>query len=105
MDWIPDELTELSPDKTWGVVSGKGMEDYTLNDGRVYHMPTRWTSTVAKDKDGKWRIHSMHIGTNFLDNPIETEVEAAARRYPIYTGLAGLLVGGLLGLLIGRRRS
>lgn len=105
MDWQVDALTELSPDKSWGLAYGNGTEDYTLNDGRTYHIPTRWTATVAKDPDNKWRIRSMHIGTDFLNNPILSEVEAKAKQYAILAALAGLCGGGLIGFLVGRRRS
>jgi len=99
-----DALTELSPDKSWGLAYGKGLEDYTLNDGRVFAIPTRWTAVVAKEDDGKWRIRSMHIGTNFLDNPLINTVENAVKQYAIGAGVIGVLVGLALGFVIGRRR-
>src|SRR5438128_508248 len=43
MSMSADALTELSPDKTWGIVRGSGTERYTLADGRRYDMPTGWT--------------------------------------------------------------
>ena len=45
MDWEPEALTELSPDKSWGLAYGKGNEDYVLNDGRPSTCPPaglRW---------------------------------------------------------------
>jgi ketosteroid isomerase-like protein len=104
MTFTADALTELSPDKTWGVVRGSGMERYTLADGRQYDMPTRWTATVAKESDGKWRLRTIHFGTNFLDNPILTEAKRAVVKYAAIAGGAGLVLGGLLGFLIGRRK-
>lgn len=99
-----DALTELSPDKSWGLAYGKGLEDYTLNDGRVFSIPTRWTAVVAMEGDGKWRIRSMHIGTNFLDNPLLATVENSVKQYAIGAGVIGVLVGLVLGFAIGRRR-
>ena len=99
-----DALTELSPDKSWGLAYGKGLEDYTLNDGRVFPMPTRWTAVVAKEDDGKWRIRSMHIGTNFLDNPLINTIENSVKQYAVGAGVIGVLVGLALGFVIGRRR-
>jgi ketosteroid isomerase-like protein len=93
-----DELTELSPDKTWGVVRGSAVETYTLSDGRVYPMPSRWTATVVKESDGKWRLRTIHFGTNFLDNPILTEAKNAAKKWSAIAGAIGLVVG----LLVGR---
>ena len=99
-----DALTELSPDKTWGLANGKGTEVYTLNDGRVFAMPTRWTSVVVLESDGKWRIRSMHIGTDFLDNPLLNAVEGSVKKFAIGAAVIGGLVGLIIGVLVGRRR-
>ena len=100
----PDVLTELSADKTWGLAYGKGTEVYTLNDGRVFAMPTRWTSVVVKENDGKWRVRSMHIGTDFLDNPLLTAVEGSVKKFTAGAAAIGALVGLAIGVLVGRRR-
>jgi len=100
-----DELTEFYADKTIGIVYGSGEEDYVLADGRSFAMKTRWTATVAKGMDGKWSILALHIGTNFLDNPLLTEIENAVKDYAIKGAVGGLVVGLLLGFLIGRRRK
>lgn len=92
-----DALTELSEDKSWGIVRGKGVEKYILADGRPYELTTRWTATMAKESDGRWRIRSIHIGTDFLNNPILSEAE---RALGIGVG-GGAVVGLLLGLLFG----
>jgi len=105
MNWEPEVLTELSPDKSWGLCYGKGSEDYVLNDGRTYHFVTRWTSVVAKEADGKWRIRSMHMGANFMDNPILAEVEGKAQQYVVFSGVGAGLAGLLVGYLLGRRKS
>jgi ketosteroid isomerase-like protein len=105
MTFNADALTELSPDKTWGVVRGFGVERYTLADGRQYDMQTRWTATVVKEADGKWRLRTIHFGTNFLDNPILTEAKRAVVKYAAVAGGAGLALGLLLGFLLGRRKQ
>ena len=104
MSMTADALTELSPDKTWGMVRGSGMERYTLADGRRYDMPTRWTATVAKEADGHWRLRAIHFGTNFLDNPILDEAKRKAKQYTAAGVIGGLIAGALLGWMIGRRR-
>lgn len=92
-----DALTELSDDKSWGIVRGKGVEKYILADGRPYELMTRWTATMAKESDDRWRIRSIHIGTDFLNNPILSEAERA-----LGIGVAGgIVVGLLLGFLFG----
>jgi ketosteroid isomerase-like protein len=101
----PDALTELSADKSWGLVRGSGVEAYTLADGRVFDMLTRWTAVMQKDADGKWRLRSIHIGTNFLDNPILTAAKSALRNVGLAAGGGGILAGGMLGFFIGRRKK
>jgi hypothetical protein len=90
-----DSTTELYADNTFGVVTGFGIEKYVLSDSRAYDIQTRWTATVLKGDDGKWRILTLHIGTNFLDNPILDEVENSL----LYFGGGGLL-GGIVLMLV-----
>lgn len=100
----PDELTKLYNNNTFGIVKGSGDESYILTDGRTFDIKTRWTATVIKEKDGSWKILTLHLGTNFLDNPILSVAEKSAK----YTGLAGIVFGLIIGLLIGyfwRRKS
>lgn len=100
-----DALTELSADKSWGIVRGSGVEKYILSDGRPYEMQTRWTATMAKESDGQWRVRAIHIGTNFLDNPILTEAEHALGKAAVAGLAGGLLAGGLFGWFVGRRKK
>lgn len=100
-----DALTELSADQTWGTVRGSGLERYTLADGRKYDIKTRWTATVVKEQDGKWRLRTIHIGTNFLDNPILTEAEHAIPKLAAAGALIGILFGVLGGYLFARRKK
>jgi ketosteroid isomerase-like protein len=104
MHLTADALTELSPDKTWGLVRGSGIENYTLADGRQYPMKTRWTAVLIKESDGKWRLRAIHLGTNFLDNPILDDAKHAVVRYASIAGVVGLIVGLGIGFLIGRRK-
>ena len=100
-----DALTELYGDKTFGIVRGDGLERYILADGRPFDMVTRWTATVIKDTDGQWRILALHIGTNFLDNPILGAAESAAKSAMIGGALAGFIVGVLIMFVVMRRRK
>jgi len=100
-----DVLTEFYADKTMGIVIGSGEEDYVLADGRTFDMKTRWTATVILDTDGSWRILALHIATNFLDNPILTMAESAAKEFTIKGAIGGAVVGLVLGFLFGRRRK
>jgi Ketosteroid isomerase homolog len=105
MNLNADQLTELAADKSWGIVTGDGIEKYTLSDGRPYELRTRWTATLIKEADERWRLRAIHMGTNFLDNAILTEVERTVTSVTIAGVGGGLLVGLLLGWLFGRRKK
>ena len=105
MNLTADALTELNADKTWGLVRGSGIENYTLADGRKFPMKTRWTAVLVKEADGRWRLRAIHIGTNFLDNPILDAAKQAVYRYTIIGAVAGLLLGLPSGFMFGRRKK
>ncbi len=99
-----DELTEFYGDKTFGIVRGSGEEDYVLSDTRSFPMKTRWTATVIKGSDGKWLILTLHIGTDFLNNPILSVAENSTKYFAAGGGGAGLLLGLLIGYFLLRRK-
>ncbi len=103
MKLTADDLTELYADKTIGIVRGSGQENYVLSDSRDYEMLTRWTATVIRDDDGKWRILSLHIGTNFLDNPILDEAENSLMYFAIGGFFIGIIVMLVFNILRGRK--
>lgn len=100
-----DDTTELYGDNMFGIVRGTGDEKYILSDSRAFDMSTRWTATVIKDTDGQWRILALHIGTNFLDNPILSMAESSLKTFAAYGVLGGLLLGWLIAYLYMRRRK
>lgn len=99
-----DALTELSPDKRFGLVRGSANEVYDAKEGYRFDFRTRWTAVLAKGDDERWRLRAIHFGTNNLDNPVLTRVRDTLTRYLwIGTGLG--LAGGLgVGFWLGRRR-
>jgi ketosteroid isomerase-like protein len=103
----PDALTQLYGDPanpSWGLVYGAGTENYQLVDGRNLAMKTRWTATVVKEPDGKWRILALHIGANFYDNPIFSAVKSSTKYYAAGGLTVGLLLG-VLGMVFLRRKK
>jgi len=104
MTLTPDALTELYNDKTVGIVRGNGVEKYKLRDGRDLDLKTRWTATVIKDTDGKWRILALHLGTNFYDNAIYHEMSAQLKKWGIIGTILALLFGVGLGYFIRSRK-
>jgi len=98
-----DKLTELSPDKSWGLVRGKALEHYEAKDGNLFDFVTRWTAVMVRSDDGKWRLRAIHFGTNHLDNPVLTKVQRTLVHYGIIGAIVSLIVGFALGWWIGRR--
>jgi ketosteroid isomerase-like protein len=99
----PDKLTELSADKSWGLVRGKALEHYEAKDGDLFDFTTRWTAVMVRSDDGKWRIRAIHFGTNHLDNPVLTKVRNTLVRDGVIGAIVTLIVGLILGWRIGRR--
>ena len=98
----PDILTTFVEGRI-GINRGNSTDTYTLQDGRVVTIKTRWTGTAIKD-EGKWKVLNAHIGLNILDNPILDAAEALKYVW----GGAGLAIGllvGILGTLLLRRRT
>ena len=58
----------------FGVNRGSSTDTYTLKDGRVFTLKTRWTGTAIQE-DGKWKVLNAHIGLNPIENPIIDGVE------------------------------
>ncbi|MFO1324620.1 MAG: DUF4440 domain-containing protein [Burkholderiales bacterium] len=100
-----DKLTQLSPDKAFGLVRGSGVEHYEAKDGDQFDFKTRWTAVLARSDDGKWRLRAVHIGTNHLDNPVLTKVSRTLIRNGIIASVACLLLGLGFGFVLGRRRG
>lgn len=100
-----DAVTEFYANKTIGIVRGSGVENCYLSDSRFFPMKTRWTATVIKDDDGKWRILTLHIGINFLDNPVLSVAKESANYFAIIGTTVGLLIGLLIGFFVWRKRK
>lgn len=97
-----DVLTQFYEGRI-GVNRGGSTDTYTLKDGRVFTLKSRWTGTAIQE-EGKWKVLNAHIGLNIIDNPILDAVESQKWIW----GGAGLVVGlvaGALGLLLFRRRK
>jgi ketosteroid isomerase-like protein len=83
-----------------GVNRGTSTDTYTLKSGQQVVLKTRWSATLRKAEDGKWKIVLLHVGANVLDNPI---LGFAGRTRHLW-GAGGLVLGALLGFLVGRLR-
>ena len=100
-----DKLTELSADKSWGLVRGKALEHYEAKDGDVFDFVTRWTAVMVRGDDNQWRLRAIHFGTNNLDNPVLTKVKNTLIRDGIIGAVAALVIGVLIGWFASRRKA
>ena len=81
---------------------GTLQDTFTLNDGRVLPLNSRWTATVLKSDGGVWKIAAFHASANVFDNPV---INLAAHKMGMIAGGGGLLLGLALGALLFRRRN
>jgi ketosteroid isomerase-like protein len=79
---------------------GTLQDTFTLNDGRVLPLNSRWTATVIKSDSDAWKIAAFHASANVFDNPV---IHIAAHKAGMYSGGAGLLAGLILGAIFFRR--
>ena len=94
-----DILTRfIGPDT--GVCYGTSQDTYTMKSGKTVEMGVRWSATVVKE-NGEWKVAVVHIGTDFLNNPVLDGVQKLTKTVGVGAGLGGLL----LGLVAGRMRS
>jgi len=91
-------------DANAGVCYGSAKDTYTMKSGEVVEMNVRWSATVVKE-NGEWKVALAHVGTDFLDNPVLDGAKALVKKAGVGAGLGGLVVGGILGVMIGRRKK
>jgi len=65
-----------------------------------FKLNSRWSATAAKS-DGEWKIVNLHLSSNVFTNPLITELTRALW----YAGVGGVVIGGLAGWFLGRRRK
>jgi hypothetical protein len=97
-----DILTQFLDDNT-GVCYGSTVDTYILRSGQTVLMTNRWSATVVRE-DGQWKAALVHVGTDFMDNPLLTKVSAFWRGAAIVTGAGGVILGLILGRLAARRK-
>ena len=64
-----------------------------------FKLNSRWSATAAKS-GGVWKIVSLHLSANVFNNTLIAELTRALWM----VGGAGLVLGGLAGWFLGRRR-
>jgi hypothetical protein len=98
-----DILTRFLDDVT-GVNHGTSTDTYTLRSGREVVLRTRWSGTFRK-YDDQWKIVNLHVGVNFLDNPLLAAATAARYAWGAGGLVLGAAVGAAGGFVVARRRA
>lgn len=98
-----DELTTFLSADT-GCCTGTSTDRFTMTDGSVTTLTSRWTATVVRQAGG-WRIAAVHAGIDPFDNPILTRTRAFALWSTVGGAAIALIVGLLVGRAMARRRA
>ena len=85
-----------------GINRGSSVDTYTLPDGRVVTLNTRWTGTAIKDGE-TWKVLNAHIGLNAIDNPILDAMEKLKWMWAGGALVLGIVLGFLAGRVTGRK--
>ena len=96
-DVTVDELSILYGGDT-AIAFGSAQEHFTLAGGRQFDFTGRWSATLVKE-GGKWLIANLHTSDNIFDNPLLN----AAKRMLVWAGIGAGIAGLLIGWLLGRR--
>ncbi len=96
-----DELSQIYTG-TFAITRGTTHEHYELADGRQFDMQGRWTATSIQQPDGSWKLLAVHMGVNFLDNPVINAIERSITWFAAGGAAVGLVLGFALGWLLKR---
>lgn len=100
-----DELSRLDLDRKMAVAVGSLEDDFTLRDGKQFHLSSRWTATLVK-KDSDWKITAFHVSTNMMDNGVlRLTVEKNRLYIGGIAGAVGIILGGIAGWAFRRPKA
>lgn len=92
------EITGRHLNGDWAVSWGNLNDRFLLTDGSDLPFNTRFTATIAK-RGERWVVTAFHASVSAFNNPVLT---AALKKAGFLFGGAGLVLGGILGLILGR---
>lgn len=68
-----DVLTQFTGPDT-GYCHGTSRDVYTLRNNRKIALKNTWSALLIKEQ-GEWKVRAVHVGVNFLDNPVSAARE------------------------------
>lgn len=103
---VIDRWSRLYNDQSTAVADGRLDQDFFLRDGKQFHLVSPWTATLVKRGDD-WKVAAFHVSANMFDNGVLNLIVQQNRLWTgIGAGVAGIVVGLLLGALVwGRGRK
>jgi len=81
------------------VADGSMMDEFFPIIRGPFKLNSRWSATAAKS-DGAWKIANLHLSSNVFTNTLISELTRALW----IVGGAGVIIGGVAGWFLGRRR-
>ena len=90
------EPTYLRPavflDKNSAFSYGTTLETYKLKNGEEARIKSYWTAALVK-QNGEWKIATLHLGANVLDNSILHKAVTAGKTTAVIAFFVGLILG------------
>ncbi len=93
-----DALSHLYHDDT-AIAFGHSNDAYVLSNGDAFTITPQWSATLIREGE-RWQIANFHYSVNLFDNP----VLEAQRKWLLGGGAIAVLLAGLIGFALGRRR-
>jgi ketosteroid isomerase-like protein len=103
VDPHPDGDTEFLSENV-GICHGTSNDKYYFKGGEVRTMPERWTAVVLKEGP-VWKVSRIIFSANIMDNPVVAELQSKLQSYLLFAGLGGVVLGGLAGFFLSRKKS
>ena len=94
----PDQMSVIHGDDN-AIATGGSKAHFELSSGLSFDLDGRWTADLVRE-DGKWQLAAAHYSVNMFDNPLLDNAKRLAWMVGAGAGIAGLI----LGFLLGRRR-
>ena len=100
----PSLTSVTSINESTRVVAGTSTDRMTLSSGAPMVIETRWTATIVL-QDGTWKIASLHLSTNMLDNPIIEKMKTTSYLLAAFGLVMGITIGIGIAVLFRRRAA
>lgn len=88
----------------FALARGTTADVVTTGDGKTYRFGTNWTAVLRRD-GGVWKLVQVQGSMDPVNNEfVRTFMREAITKSAAAAGVAGLIIGAVGGVLIGRRR-